>query len=143
MIKKYVERWDNKSIFLREFYELTLRDTVQSYDDIVRNLFQIVINDVDGFVRDTFSTDKMTVIDDGDYQGALIYVVPNNAYQPRLDDYVFIEVFYGSCSGCDTLQQIKELNDYESEHFTERQVDDLMSLSLNIIQSIKSFKEGK
>jgi hypothetical protein len=48
----------------------------------------------------------MTVIDDGDYQGTQIFIIPTDTYQPSVKDYVMTDTYYGSCSGCDTLQAI-------------------------------------
>lgn len=74
--------------------------------------------------------ENIHVIDDGDYQGMLLFAVPEDTYQP--DTYWMFRVFYGSCSYCDTLQGI--LFDEDNK---EQQVADLMTLALHMIQSGK------
>lgn len=71
-------------------------------------------------------------IDDGKYQGTLVYVIAAEGYQPN--KYWFVKVSYGSCSGCDTLQAI---SGYSSEPPTDEQVKDYMSLMLHIVQGLK------
>lgn len=74
-------------------------------------------------------------IDDGNYQGTLLFVIAANGYQPN--DYWFVKVDYGSCSGCDTLQAICE---YSSEQPTEAQVDQYMTLALHVVQGLKAMQ---
>ncbi len=71
-------------------------------------------------------------IDDGEYQGTLVYVIGAGGYQPS--DYWYVRVGYGSCSGCDTLQSI---NGYSSEPPTDEQVNDYLTLALHIVQGLK------
>lgn len=60
-------------------------------------------------------------IDDGDYQGTLLFAVTDNSYQP--DQYVLFKVGYGSCSGCDTIQSAGS------------DVNQLWTLCLHMVQS--------
>ena len=73
-------------------------------------------------------------IDDGDYQGTLVYVIGAKGYQPY--DYWYVRVCYGSCSGCDTLKSIMSDGDY-GEHPNSNQVDQYMTLALHVVQGLK------
>lgn len=75
-------------------------------------------------------------IDDGEYQGTLLYLIAAYGYQPY--DYWYVRIAYGSCSGRDTLQEIRELSDELSP--TPQQVEDYMTLALHIIQGLKKLK---
>lgn len=77
---------------------------------------------------------RVTEIDDGDYQGTLVYVIGAKGYQPY--DYWYVKVFYGSCGSCDTLQGILEDGSYNAPP-TSQQTNDYMSLALHIIQGLK------
>jgi len=77
---------------------------------------------------------KIREIDDGDYQGTLLYIIPEDSYQPST--YYAASVGYGSCSGCDTLQSISE-NSYNNEKPSKQDIEDYMRLALHIVQGLK------
>ena len=91
-----------------------------------------------GIYADGFDINNITVIDDGDYQGTRIFIIPRNTYQPSVEDYVYTNTYYGSCSGCDTLQAILWRYD---ETPNENQIIDLMELALHLLQKCKRLKE--
>ena len=74
-------------------------------------------------------------IDDGDYQGTLVYVIGSTGYQPST--YWYVKVSYGSCSGCDTLKAV--LDDHASG--SDQQLDELMTLALHVVQGLKQMAE--
>ena len=80
------------------------------------------------------------VIDDGDYQGTLLYIIPEKGYQPS--EYWAVKVSYGSCSGCDTMESIR--SDYEPEHWeddykpSDQQIDLLWTEALHMMQGMKT-----
>jgi hypothetical protein len=49
-------------------------------------------------------------------------------------DYVMTDTYYGSCSGCDTLQAISS---YDDDLPNDEQVRDYMMLALHLVQKIK------
>jgi hypothetical protein len=49
-------------------------------------------------------------------------------------DYVMTHNFYGSCSGCDTLQSI---NSYSEDLPNQSQLDGYMTLCLHLVQRMK------
>ena len=78
----------------------------------------------------------MTVVDDGDYQGTEIFIMPLDEYQPDIENYIYTHTYYGSCSGCDTLQHISM---YDDELPNEVQIQDYMELALHLLQKCKWF----
>lgn len=102
-----------------------LRDI--EYKDLLVIALETIYNNydcIDHYVE-TIDLNSITEIDDGDYQGTLVYLIPFDRYQPNAEDYLMTYVEYGSCSYCDTLQNIK----YDSS----TQVDDLMTLCRDMI----------
>ena len=77
----------------------------------------------------------MKVIDDGDYQGTQIFITPLNTYQPSVEQYVYTNTYYGSCSGCDTLLGIIDF--FSSKEIGESEIKDLMQLALHLLQKMK------
>lgn len=82
--------------------------------------------------------DRIHEIDDGDYQGTLLYVIAAAGYQPN--EYWYVKVCYGSCSGCDTLQEIRG---YKDGPPSKEQVDQYMTLALHIIQGLKKMGDDR
>lgn len=93
-----------------------------SYLDIVKDVVKIICLD----------PERVHVIDDGNYQGTQLFIFTGDDYQPGEGDYYFVSVCYGSCSGCDTLESIKNYGDPEPEA-----VNECVTLALHIVQGIK------
>ena len=127
MEKEFIRQWDANKHKLEEYFKNTPLEEYRDYEDIVRKIFELSINS-------GFNTEKMTVIDDGDYQGTQIFIIPTDTYQPSLEDYVMTDTYYGSCSGCDTLMNIHV---YEDGLPSDEQVKKFMSLALHLVQKLK------
>jgi hypothetical protein len=123
MIKEIVSQWEANKGKIEESFRSA---HPESYTDIVTKLFTLVISG--------YSIQKMTVIDNGDYQGTQIFIIPVDTYQPGIGEYVMTHTYYGSCSGCDTLEGIRN---YDSEKPNETQVKDYMTLALHLVQKLK------
>ena len=135
MIKNFVKAWDANKENLRVYIASHDQEEYNSYEKIVRMIFEQVINPyLKGTEYYEFDLDKIHEIDDGDYQGTLVYVIPHETYQPSQWDYIITYVGYGSCSGCDTLLAI---SGYDDDKPTDEQVKDYMGLCLNILQNCK------
>ena len=93
----------------------------------MEKVVEVILNNGDD---KTWDVGNITEIDNGDYQGTLLYLIPRDTYQPSEYDYLMTYVNYGSCSGCDTLQAIQN---YEKEEITEGQLKDFMSLCKDLI----------
>lgn len=119
MIPKYIEQFKRANTQLTEFFS---RGHCHSYKQILQEVVRY-LEDLD--------PERVHEIDDGEYQGTLIYVIGEVGYQPS--SYVTARVYYGSCSGCDTLQAI---HNYSDELPTPEQVKDYMTLALHMVESM-------
>lgn len=125
MIDEYVKHWEKNKSELEEKYSQV---HPASYVEIVADVIQTI--SVDGGP----DPQRITVIDDGHYQGTQVFVIGEKGYQPR--NYFYVRVAYGSCSGCDTLLNIRgRLRSDEDP--TNDQTDQYMRLALHIFQSLK------
>jgi len=147
MIKFCVEKWDkNKSILEKHIREKGNTMNEVCYLDLVKMVVDDIFNDGehchhDTYCYDKYDSDRITEIDNGEYQGTLLFMIPATTYQPGASDYLMTYVYYGSCSVCDTLQSIKNWDDKAA--LTEEQVTDFMQLCLNIVQNtIKPYNTG-
>ena len=128
MIKEFIGIWEANKGSLRRHYQE--KGMPSNYKEVVKNVVKMLednlTNEYDFGKPDS---SKVHEIDDGHYQGMLVYLFPNKDYQPTT--YWGVTVFYGSCSGCDTLQHILE------DTNKEQQLNDIMTESLHVIQGIK------
>lgn len=135
MIKKFVYAWEENKDKLVEYLKTHKQEEYDNYKKLVKILFDIVINPkLDSNCHTIFNTDDIIEIDHGNYCGNLIFILHKDIFQPSVynNDYVYTNVFYGSCSVCDTLQSIQGY-DYE-KYPTEEQVKDYMTLFLHLLQ---------
>lgn len=139
MLKIIRDKWDrNKDKLQETLIQGSTFINECSYIDLVKLSFKIIFNsDGEGVQLDI---KKITEIDDGDYQGTLLYLIPFETYQPSEYEYLMTHVSYGSCSGCDTLQSIQ---DYCEGFLTDQQVSDFMTLCKDILtNTIKPYNSG-
>ena len=94
MIQELVKQWEENKHKHEEYFKTTKQEEYSSsYKQIVTKVFELCLlkaNDYSGF-----NLSKMTVIDDGDYQGTQIFIVPKNLYQPSIEDYLITHNYYG------------------------------------------------
>lgn len=136
MIKEFVQQWDERKHLLEEWLK---ENKPSQYEDIYKKLFELVITQPNGYADD-WNWERFRVIDDGHYQGNLIFILCNDSYQPDLRDYIFTDVSYGSCSGCDTFEHIRDLADWDEDKNTDEQVNQYMTLALHMVQETKTLK---
>lgn len=131
MIQEFCLAWEKNKGKLEEHFRTTNQSEYDSYENLVKLLFDIIINPEinDDWLK--FDTGDILVIDDGDYQGTQIFILHQNTYQPFVENYVYTNTYYGSCSGCDTLLAI---SGYDSGLPNEEQVKDYMELCLHLLQ---------
>lgn len=128
MEQELVARFDAKREEVRgNLRKLLIDKNWFDYIDIVKIVIEAVH---DGYGSP--NPEKIHEIDDGDYQGTLLFVIPSDNYQPYT--YWYVKVDYGSCSGCDTLMAILE-GDFGNT--IDEKVDNLFTLALHIIQGLK------
>lgn len=133
MIKKFVDAWESRKAEIRSVFEAAHPD---DYKAVVKAVVGILPPDSEW--SDGPSTERIHQIDDGDYQGTLVFVIAASGYQPS--EYWYVKVGYGSCSGCDTLESIRG---YEDGKPTQEQVDEYMTLALHVIQGLKKMGEDE
>lgn len=130
MLKIMKKAWGQNEKKLRDrIIDIVKTDKLRDieYKDLLEISLETIYNNydcIDHYVE-TIDLNSITEIDDGDYQGTLVYLIPFDRYQPNAEDYLMTYVEYGSCSYCDTLQNIKDDSD--------TQVDDLMTLCRDMI----------
>lgn len=127
MIEKFVRIWDEHKEEVEEVYRA---NHPNDYFSIVENIITLLNKYDEDYNK---PSTKVHAINDGDYQGTLLFLIPTDTYQP--DGYYYVKVYYGSCSGCDTLEGIR-IYEYDKAP-SEEQVKDYMMLSLHIIQCLK------
>lgn len=123
-----------------------LASKLKHFDGSYKHLLEITLKlmfkkkDYHGAVASP-NTAIIHVIDDGHYQGTLLFVVPEDCYQPSR--YYVTKVSYGSCSGCDTMQAILghgRYNDKTGQYeytLNDDQCKRLATLALHLIQGMK------
>lgn len=99
------------------------------------NLVKIIFDTICiNHFENKLDTDHITIIDNGDYQGTLLFVIPYDNYQPSECEHIMTYIDYGSCSGCDALEAIR---------YSETLVDDLMYICKDIVSNtIKPYNHG-
>lgn len=136
MNKKLVAIFENNKKILEDKFK---QAHPENYKALVKMLFELFQKELEEAPYSTLSdntfqpnAEKIHEIDDGSYQGTLLYLIPSTAYQP--DEYYYVAISYGSCSGCDTLERIRH---YSSDAPTEEQIKQYMTLLLHIVQRTK------
>lgn len=128
MIKEFCLAWEKNKGKLEEYFRNTKQDKYDDYKTLVGLVFDFVVNPE---FDNKFDTKNILEIDDGDYQGTEIYILHKYVYQPEIEDYVYTNTYYGSCSCCDTLMGISNFSDGLP---SESQVNDYMDLCLHLLQ---------
>lgn len=144
MLKYCLKKWDKNKDKLRKRLETEKGLSECYYNRIVEIVVKEILNDGEEcsgvYTFSRWDEKRITEINDGEYQGTLIYIIPKDTYQPSEYNYLMSYVGYGSCSGCDTLMAIQ----YDmGEHPNEQQLEDLMSLCKDIVANIiKPYNNG-
>lgn len=130
MLKYCVDKWEANKEVLRE--ALTKRMAgddrfLGSYGELVSMIIRHILNH-NAAADEPVWNEKPHIIDDGDYQGTLLFLIARDCYEPSCCDYLLTCVHYGSCSYCDA---------FEAARFSDNRVSDLMTLALHIIQNTR------
>ena len=113
MMKIMKDKWAKNEKRFKQALENIKDLNAISYDELVKLAFENIYNSDCKNDFEYLDLDNITTIDNGDYQGTVLYVIPFNTYQPSEYEYLMTYVRYGSCSGCDTLLEIKEYDNDE------------------------------
>lgn len=129
MITEFITIWDAH----KSEIEQKIRDADEygiSYSTLLKYFVEMIHDHSDEYEKP--DPERITVINHGDYQGTLVFVIGSDGYQPYT--YWATKVSYGSCSGCDTIEAIRG---YSYNPVTNKQVQDYMTLTLHMLQSLK------
>lgn len=151
MVKEFVKAWEKNKGALEEYFRTHKQGEYDEYVTLVKLLFDIVINPVitdpamwsqfNFHNTSKFDTENIVVLDDGDYQGTRVFILHRDCYQPSVENYIYTNTYYGSCSGCDTLQGI-HCYDYDDLP-SDEQVEDYMTLCLHLLQRCSFMVDGE
>ena len=133
MIKAFVKAWYANLHSMREKFTAKHPD---DYKEVVRAVVEMLASASNDY--DKPDPGRIYEIDDGDYQGTLVYVIGGSGYQPSR--YWYVKVGYGSCSGCDTLERIR---DYRDDQPDTNQVSGYMTLALHILQGLREMDDSE
>jgi hypothetical protein len=110
------------------------------YETLVKLTFETIYNSYVNYGREQLDLDKITVIDNGDYQGTRIFMIPFDTYQPEAGEYIMTYIGYGSCSGCDALQAAQGLSEGK---LSDQQIVDFMAICKDLVaNAIKPYNNG-
>lgn len=127
MIETFVQRFEagGRDRLLQQFRSAH----PDGYEAIVKAVVEQIggENDYD----DSPDPERIHRIDDGDYQGTLLFVIGARGYQPST--YWAVKVGYGSCSGCDTYQAVRE---YNNDPPTEEQAKEYLTMAIHVLQGL-------
>ena len=137
MIQEFVDRFFLKE---KEIRKTLAKEHPETYLALVKMVVGYIADpagrhgpvDDDYYEPPRLDPNRIHMIDWGDYQGTLLFIIGAEGYQP--DRFWAVKVSYGSCSGCDTLQGI---SGYDTTPPTGEQVDDYYKLALHIVQGLK------
>lgn len=129
----FVQRFDAARESLREGLKAT---PPGGYADLVKRTIAAITDAADQYTtQGAPDPERIHQIDDGHYQGTLVFVIAAMGYQPS--DYWYVKVSYGSCSGCDTFESICDYSDTVSD----AQANEYLTLMLHILQGLKRMGE--
>lgn len=131
MLQDVIKQWEENKHKLEDYFRTTKQSEYDEYKKILEKIIELVITTKDEF--NDYDYKKISQIDDGGYSGTLIFLVPTDTYEPNIEDYLITHTYYGSCSGCDTLQGI---SCYNYDLPTENQIKEYMTISLHLVQKM-------
>lgn len=130
MLKCCVDQWDRNKATL----EAAIRQDGKLRDCGYKYLVRLIVRHILTDSWCMFDEYRISKIDDGDWQGTVLYVIPEKDYQPAHYQYIMTYVCYGSAGDDDTLQGIHDLSNTELP--TEQQVQDYMTLCRHLVANI-------
>lgn len=140
MLKYCYKKWDKNKDKLEAALRKTDISRVEYRDLLVLTVENILNDDSDDYVNPRWNSERITEINDGDYQGTLLYLIPADTYQPSEYEYLMTYIGYGSCSGCDLLQRIQP---YSDEETTDEDIAEFMALCKDFITNmVKPYNAG-
>jgi hypothetical protein len=134
MIQNFVDRFLEKESSVKD---LLSKAHPESYKDLIKMTISSITAEEYG--EPCPDPERIVEIDHGEYQGTLVYVIAEKGYQPC--NYYYVKVSYGSCSVCDTLQDIQN-HDWDKKPDKD-QIQKYWTLMLHIVQALKQMNQGE
>lgn len=132
MIKYCYRQWYKNEKHLKEIITQNIKEIEYcDYEYLVKLVIDNILNYGEDF-KYKWNSEKIKTIDDGDYQGTILFLIPLDTYQPYEDNYLITYESYGSCSGCDTLMAIQD-SLYCNEPISEQTINDIMTLCRDLV----------
>ncbi len=128
MIKYCLNRWNENHQKLRQQLETDTSLNGCDYKYLVELVTKFILGK-------EWDAENITVVDNGDYQGTQLFLIPEDTYQPSESEYLMTYVGYGSCSGCDTLQAIQGWS-LDDRPLDPDQVEDFMKLCKDLVTNM-------
>lgn len=143
MLSILLHKWnENKDVLTKNIKAVEKIGDIE-YIDLVKLTFSSIYNnggEIKEYSYKQLNCEDITEIDNGHYQGTLLYLIPFDTYQPDESEYLMTYIGYGSCSVCDTLRSIVSCSD---ERATDTQVKDLIAVCKDIItNTVKPYNHG-
>lgn len=126
MIKYCLDCWNKNQQTLRKKLEEDASLNACDYKYLVELITKYILGE-------EWDAENITEVDNGAYQGTLLFLIPRDTYQPSEYQYLMTYVGYGSCSSCDTLQGIQG---YDTESATPEQLNEYMALCKDLITNM-------
>lgn len=140
MLEYAVHQWDMNKDSLYAAIRTDTKLNCCNYDYLVKLVVRHILNGkhrYDPLRNWTWDETNIVQIDHGYYTGTLLFVIPRNTCQPAAYEYLATKVEYGSCSGCDTLQDIQSfIRGSFDQPPTPQQASDFMKLCLDITTNL-------
>lgn len=128
MIKYCLDQWNRNQSLLRKQLETDTSLNECGYEYLVKLVTKYILgNDWDA--------EHITAVNNGGYQGILLFLIPRNTYSPSEYDYFMTYVNYGSCAYCDTLQAIQDYK-CNDDPITEEQICGFMKLCKDLVTNM-------
>ena len=113
MLQYCIDKWEENKEKLKSVIEDDTTIYKCGYDYLVKLVVRYILNDGEKRKersccnKDKWNEDRITIIDDGEYDGTLLFLIPRDVTSPGHWDYLQTYVEYGTCSLCDTLEGIQ------------------------------------
>ena len=141
MLKYCVQQWDKNKDKLRSAIQQDKNLQDCEYGYLVKLVVNHIFNGNDDEMALRWDANSITEVDNGSYQGTILWMIPLDTYQPDEGDYLLTFVNYGSCSGCDTLLHLQSV--MVGNKLDDQIVRGFMSLCKDLVcNTIKPYNSG-
>lgn len=111
-----------------------------TYEDLLKMTVECIFNNERSCFDPEWDAENITEIDNGEYQGTLLYIIPEKTYQPSEYQYLMTYIGYGSCPGCDLLQSIQPC---DMSDVTDKTIKYFMSVCRDFVTNmVKPYNHG-